>query len=187
MDKLSAFMDGEASRTECKQALQRLRDAECYENWHTFHLIGDVMRGNAPLPTDFTPRFRALIEQEPTMLSPRFTFRKTADYALAAAASFGAVAVVLTLVLADYSYSPQSQTVADSRSTAAQSSAMKSAASELAPVVQAVALPDPTPTASQGRLNEYLIAHQEFSPSTALQGVAPYVRTVSSPRYDSAR
>jgi hypothetical protein len=30
-----------------------------------------------------------------------------------------------------------------------------------------------------GRISEYLIAHQEFSPSSALQGLAPYIRTVS--------
>ena len=29
------------------------------------------------------------------------------------------------------------------------------------------------------QLNDYLIAHQEYSPSTAIQGVAPYVRTVA--------
>jgi hypothetical protein len=29
-------------------------------------------------------------------------------------------------------------------------------------------------------MNEYLIAHQEFSPSTEIQGLAPYIRGVSS-------
>ena len=29
-------------------------------------------------------------------------------------------------------------------------------------------------------MNEYLVAHQEFSPSTAMQDVASYVRTVSA-------
>jgi hypothetical protein len=28
-------------------------------------------------------------------------------------------------------------------------------------------------------MSEYLIAHQEYSPSTAIQGLAPYIRTVS--------
>jgi hypothetical protein len=31
-------------------------------------------------------------------------------------------------------------------------------------------------------MNEYLIAHQEFSPSTEIQGLAPYIRSVSSSR-----
>jgi len=29
-------------------------------------------------------------------------------------------------------------------------------------------------------MNEYLMAHQGFSPSTAIQGLAPYIRTVSA-------
>jgi hypothetical protein len=31
-------------------------------------------------------------------------------------------------------------------------------------------------------MNEYLIAHQEFSPSTEIQGLAPYIRSVSGAR-----
>ena len=34
-----------------------------------------------------------------------------------------------------------------------------------------------------GEVNDYLLAHQNYSPRSNLQGVAPYVRTVS----DSAR
>ena len=30
--------------------------------------------------------------------------------------------------------------------------------------------------------NDYLLAHQRYSPSNAMQGVAPYVRTVSEER-----
>jgi sigma-E factor negative regulatory protein RseA len=33
---------------------------------------------------------------------------------------------------------------------------------------------------SDGRMNEYLLAHQGFSPSTAIQGLAPYIRSVST-------
>jgi hypothetical protein len=29
-------------------------------------------------------------------------------------------------------------------------------------------------------MNVYLLAHQGFSPSTAIQGVVPYIRTVSA-------
>jgi sigma-E factor negative regulatory protein RseA len=32
--------------------------------------------------------------------------------------------------------------------------------------------------ANAGVMNDYLTAHQEFSPSTAMHGVASYVRTV---------
>jgi hypothetical protein len=43
-----------------------------------------------------------------------------------------------------------------------------------APVAQVASVPD------EGRTNEYLLAHQAFSPSTAIQGVVPYIRSVST-------
>jgi hypothetical protein len=33
---------------------------------------------------------------------------------------------------------------------------------------------------SGDQMNEYLLAHQGVSPSSGLQGVAPYIRTISS-------
>jgi len=35
------------------------------------------------------------------------------------------------------------------------------------------------PVVLRGSVSDYLTAHQEFSPRTAMQGVASYVRTVS--------
>ena len=174
MDRISAFMDGESSHTEAHQVLLRLKDHdEDCETWKTFHLIGDVLRGEQMMRPDFARRFHGLIEQEPTVLAPRrHAWRKTINYGLSAAASITAVAVVLTLVLSDNPLQPQPQL----------------AAVPAAPVVaQPVAVPEPVPAASQRRVNEYLMAHQEYSPSTALQGVAPYVRTVAAPRHASGR
>jgi len=34
---------------------------------------------------------------------------------------------------------------------------------------------------------DYLLAHQEYSPATAMQGVGPYLRAVSVPLADSPR
>jgi len=76
-----------------------------------------------------------------------------------------AVAVVLTLVLTDNPLKPQVQLAAAPKAESA---------SEVAVV------PRPVAAAHQGRVNEYLMAHQEYSPSTILQGVAPYVRTVAA-------
>jgi sigma-E factor negative regulatory protein RseA len=53
-----------------------------------------------------------------------------------------------------------------------------------AAVPVAVALPNEP---SDGRMNEYLLAHERFSPSTALQGLAPYIRTVSVTRAPERR
>lgn len=175
MDRISIFMDGEASRLESQQTILRLKQSDdCCETWKTFHLIGDVMRGDPVLPDDFTKRLHARMEQELTLLAPRLTWRKTTNLALSAAASLAAVAVVLTLVLTDNPLKPQAQIAAAPQS-------------EATPVTQTAALPQPVPAANQSRVNEYLMAHQEFSPSTTLQGVAPYVRTVSAAHYNAGR
>lgn len=168
MNKISAFMDGETSRMEAEQALLRLkRDEMCRDTWNTFHLIGDVMRGEAELRDDFAARFRTRIEQEPTLLAPRLVLRKSVNVALSAAASLAAIAVVLMLVLTDNPLSPQAPIATAPKSENSQ-------------VAQTSARPRPAPAATAGKVNEYLMAHQEFSPSTTLQGVAPYVRTVSA-------
>ena len=170
MDRISAFMDGEASQTETHQTLLRLKqNDECRETWKTFHLIGDVMRGDPVLWDDFTARLRARMEQEPALLAPRMMWRKSAHRSLSAAASLAAVAVVLTLVLTD---NPLKSQPPIATAPAPQFSA--------AQVAQTALIPRPVPAADQSRVNEYLRAHQEYSPSTALQGVAPYVRTVSA-------
>lgn len=169
MQKISAFMDGETSRMEAEQTLSHLKQSEgCYETWTTFHLIGDVMRGSPELGDDFTARFRMRMEQEPTLLAPRLIWRKSMNFTLSAAASLAAISIVLALVLTDNPLTPRIQ-IADAPK-----------AEVTADNTQTTAKPRPTTAANQGKINEYLMAHQEFSPSTALQGVAPYVRTVSA-------
>ncbi len=167
MDRISAFMDGETRQRETEQAILHLKQhQEHLESWHTFHLIGDAMRGEPVLRNDFTMRLTHRLQQEPTVLAPRFTWRKPVNVALSAAASLAAVAVILTLVITDNPLQPQPQLATAPKPEIIQS-------------IQTVALPQPVAAANQGRINEYLMAHQEFSPSTALQGIAPYVRTVS--------
>jgi len=167
MERISAFMDGEAAHAETQQAMLRLKqDDEHNETWATFHLIGDMMRGDPLLRDDFMARFHARMEREPTQLAPRVTWRKSANLALSAAASISAIAVVLTLALTENPLRPQGQIAAVPRNDA--------------PVVaQAEPKARPIPASQPGKINEYLMAHQEYSPSTAFQGVAPYVRTVS--------
>lgn len=168
MDRLSAFMDGESSPAETHQALLRLnQDAECRETWSTFHLIGDVMRGDALMHEDFMTLFHARMESEPTQLAPRRTqWRKYAGYGLSAAASVSAIAIVASLVFTDNPLLPK------------QGEQIVVADPQRAATVQQVA-PRPAAVVTTGKLNEYLMAHQEYSPSTAIQGVAPYVRTIS--------
>ena len=175
MDQISALMDGEAGRAETQQAMLRLKQRdECCETWEMFHLIGDTLRGDPALREDFMVRFHARIADEPTQLAPRVTWRRTLNYALSAAASLAGVFVVGMLVLSDNPLNPPAQLAAVPAPAATT-------------VARANPEARPLPAANQGKVNEYLMAHQEFSPSTAFQGVAPYVRTVSETHEGSGR
>lgn len=166
MEKISAFMDGESGQTETQQAILRLKQTnEGLATWETFHLIGDTMRGDGVLRSDFSARFHARMEQEPTRLAPRVSWRKSLDIALSVAASVCAIAVVLMLTFTDNPLRQQSQIAATpTPGTVAQADTARAR---------------PLAVANQGKVIEYMMAHQEYSPSTALQGLAPYVRTVS--------
>lgn len=168
MDRISAFMDGETRRHEARQVILHLKQRQEYcESWDTFHLIGDVMRGGPLLQDDFTVRLCSRLQQEPTVLAPRFSWRKPVNLALSAAASLAAVAVVLTLVLTANPLQPRPQLAAVPKP-------------ETTGGTQTEAPPRPVPAANQSRVNEYLMAHQEFSPSTDVQGAATYIRTVEA-------
>jgi sigma-E factor negative regulatory protein RseA len=45
----------------------------------------------------------------------------------------------------------------------------------------------PRPSPANAGVTDYLVAHQEFSPSTAMHGVASYMRTVSADESNGAR
>lgn len=171
MDKISAFMDGESAPAESQQAIKRLRDDdECRKRWDSFHLVGDVIRGNPVLRDDFVERLRLRMAEEPTVLAPRARWRATARFAYSAAAALAGVAVVLTLVMTNNPLRPAGETAGGGKRT---DPTQVAGAAETGVRVQ------PAPSPNSAQVNEYLMAHQEFSPRTALQGVVPYVRSVS--------
>ena len=170
MENISALMDGELEAHQAQRELTRVKeDAALREQWDTFHLIGDAMRRELLLSPDFRDQVARRLAEEPTVLAPRRLTSKTrraATYALSAAASVSAAALVAWVALPP-------------GSVALQASAPPPGAALVA--VQAAA-PALASIPSEGRMNEYLLAHQGFSPSTALQGLAPYIRSVTATR-----
>lgn len=164
--RLSAMIDDELEAAECDGCLARLgEDPALREAWDVYHLIGDTLRGHAgpALPLTFARRLAA----EPTVLAPRRAERAAARstwYALSAAASVAAVALVGWMALP--LFEPPQQVASRTPAPAAP--------------VAAVAEVQPVPAAHG--VNDYLLAHQRFSPSSAMGGIAPYVRTVSEER-----
>jgi sigma-E factor negative regulatory protein RseA len=170
--KISALMDGEMERHEAAGALNELtQGGEARDAWRAYHLIGDAMRDTRPLSSSFAARVSERLAKEPTVLAPgRIVPRPviTRWQALSAAASVAAVALVGWVA-----FGPPQQAAVPVAQVAPQStpqSASQSAPVETAQVKQ-VAPPDAA--------NDYLLAHQGYSPRNSLQGVAPYVRMVS--------
>jgi sigma-E factor negative regulatory protein RseA len=163
MEKISALMDGEADGQEAHQAFLRLQDtADARDTWANYHLIGDVMRGEALPAFDVSQRVAAALAQEPTVLAPQRSLRtgRPLTYALSAAASVSAIAVVGWMAFS----------TGNVISPAVEVARAPALVQPEAPLVSAP---------SDGQMNEYLLAHQGVSPSTSLHGVAPYIRTIS--------
>lgn len=167
-EKISQLMDGELDGRAARQAIEALaRENEAAEAWRTYHLISDAMRDSRLLSEGFTARVRERLAGEPTVLAPvRHAAQASRWYALPAAASIAAVALVGWLAFAP----PQQGGDAS------------------APLAQApVANPKPAIVPLSSAANDYLLAHQGFSPRISIQGMAPYVRTVSEERNEARR
>ena len=157
--RISALMDGELEAHEVRETLDALRRGEeLRDRWRDAHLIGEALREESRLAFDVSARIMSALDQEPTVLAPRArTQRDWTRPALALAASVAGVAVVAWLGLGP--------------------------SAELAPAAQVVRAPvmvAPVAAApSTPRLQEYLVAHQAYSPAGPMAGGARNIRTVA--------
>src|SRR6267143_315869 len=165
-DKISALMDGELDDKSTAEMIDSLgRDGEALHAWRTYHLISDAMRDSRMLSDGFTGRVAARLSAEPALLAPaRLQAEPRKWLVLSAAASVAAVSLVGWLAFA-----PQRE--------ASPPQAAQASATPLKKQPAIVPLPSGT--------NDYLLAHQGFSPRASLQGMAPYVRTVSDSAQES--
>jgi sigma-E factor negative regulatory protein RseA len=156
-DRISALVDGELDERATGEAITQVgRDAEAAATWRTYHLIGDLLREDRMLSEGFGTRLAGRLAAEPTVLAPAaLAAEPRRRYLLPAAAVAAAVALVSWVGLAPQPEAPAPAPVAEAKAPAM------------------VPLPSTA--------NDYLLAHQGFSPRVALQGVA-HVRTVSDDR-----
>ena len=163
-DRISALMDGELDERAAAQALDALaREPEALEAWRTYHVISDAVARNRMLSDGFSARVAAALAQEPAVLAP--VRRRAAEPRrwVALAAGVAAVSLVGWLGLA-----PQQAPLAPSAKT-----------QEASPVPTQVVENKPRVVPLPSGADDYLLAHQAFSPRASLQGMASYVRTVS--------
>lgn len=158
-EEISALIDGELSHPQSDDALKSLaQDAAGLAQWHTYQLIGDTLRGTPPLFKNIGPAVARRLAAEATILAPYPRKKKSAWLALSAAASLAAVALIGWVALQTGNF--------DETLLASDQKLFRQAAQ------QQVA------NLSPAAVNSYLIAHQEFSPTTNMQGIGPYLRTV---------
>jgi len=153
-EQLSALMDEEVDLDASPHLYAALRKGgEAGQCWATWHLIGDVMRGELPVSEDLHARIMRQLEAEPVVLAPRRRLRDILDsaYAVPMAATAAAVAFVGWMVW-------QGQGGMDPAYDPAQPSIARNAI-------------------SPESLNSYMLAHHEYAPSNAMLHTGD-VRTV---------
>jgi sigma-E factor negative regulatory protein RseA len=163
---ISAMMDGELGDAELAEQLHALRqDGEARQAWREYHLISDALRDTEVLSSGFSARFAARLEQEPVVLAPSAIPVRTQPWvrrhSMGLAAGLSAVALVGGIAF----------------------NMMGGGELQMAKAPAQTAQPEIVVVAAPKEADDYLRAHQNYSPRNNLQGVAPYVRTVS----DSAR
>jgi sigma-E factor negative regulatory protein RseA len=188
-EKISALADGELESSELNAAFASLRQSEGRKGWDLYHQIGDVLRSEemaVEMSSGFATRMAAKLDAEPTILAPvaHASIKQNAAVcsksAMAKRFAMPGLAAVLAVFTA-YLVAPQlitdgdaapAQAYTSSSLASASAPAMASAASiPVMPVAvpvtanasidasqEAVVLRDPA-------IDEYLIAHQRYSPS----------------------
>ncbi len=156
-EEISRLMDGELPDGEVESVCSRLNGPDGMTTWVCYHVIGDALRGSGAHAPGFARRFAVQLAAEPTVLAPRARRANPLPLAWAVAATLAAVAVVGWVAVATIEVPPAA--LARARDAGA-----VRAAQVRPPVIPA----------------DYLLAHQEYSPTVQIQGVDPNLRAVST-------
>ncbi|GIZ51063.1 sigma-E factor negative regulatory protein [Noviherbaspirillum aridicola] len=190
-EQVSALADGELDDAQLDLALAALRDGDARADWELYHRIGDALRSeevaDVSLSEGFSARLAARLEAEPTIIAPAPVVQAAATVSarrrwalpgLAAAAAMASIAFVATpqLMVALNGGGP---------ATAAAEPALAEAktAAPVVPVAVVGSVAEPAVTDSGAvvlrdpHIDDYLLAHQRFSPS--VYSSAQYARSAT--------
>lgn len=166
---ISALMDGELGAPEIEQSLQALRkEGEAFEAWREYHLISDALQGRALLASDCLRRVSQRLEAEPVLMGPLPSQVVPAARSWFAPSALAASVAAVSLV-GWMAFAPR-QDIGPGQAPVAQ---LPQSAQPAPGAIEPARVPL-TPAAQ-----DYLFAHQAYSPRNSLQGMAPYVRSVS--------
>lgn len=194
-EQISAFADGEMLESHPEAVLAALRQQEARCAWDVYHHIGDVLRSDDmafALRPDFAARMAARLEAEPTIVAPqpasapirqrfasgragtsmRLLHRFRIAGAAAAVAAVAFIAAPPLMVALSGSGAGAGTAVVASSALAGSSAGTTETRSEVVAVnaQDGVILRDP-------RIDDYLFAHQRFSPS--VYSTAQYARSAA--------
>ncbi len=179
----SALADGELLENELGSALALLEaDGVARERWHTYHLIGDVLRAGAGVPLaahdpEFTARLRRKLEDSPErpIADAKPLLPSSVPSANDRVWRWKLVAGLSTLTAAAVL---GWQLVGDRSGSAATPQLALQQPGQAVPVADAdvaVMIRDP-------RLDQWLAAHQQLGGSSALQVPAGFLRNATFER-----
>ena len=158
-EQISRLMDGEVDATEMDAVCTTLRRDDAMATWNLYHTIGDALRGETAATRNLAAAVSRTLAAEPTVVAPRAQpLSRPASWAFAAAASLAAVTVV--------GWTAYSMVDATPAAFAKMREAGTMSAAQMRPTAVLPA--------------DYLLAHQEYAPANALQGVGPYLRDVAA-------
>ena len=157
-EQISRLMDGEIEASEMDRACAALKDDAAMATWTCYHTIGDALRGETAAARGIGALVSRQLSLEPTVVAPRLrSVTRPASWAWAAAASIAAVTVVGWTAYSMIDAAPAGFAKA------------REAGTMQASQMGAVTVPA-----------DYFLAHQEYAPANALQGVGPYLRDVAA-------
>ncbi|MFO1324060.1 MAG: sigma-E factor negative regulatory protein [Burkholderiales bacterium] len=160
-ESISRLMDGDMSDAEFERCVAELKSSDAIHTWTCYHVIGDHLRSAGAHSPRFAARFHAALAAEPTVLAPMarpHVPAQPATFAWAVAATLAAVTVVGWTAFSMVDAPPT-----------AMAKAREAASVRAAQVKPPADLP-----------TDYLVAHQEYSPATAIQGGGSYLRSVAT-------
>lgn len=187
-EQISALADNELADSHINVALAALRQPEQQAAWDIYHQIGDVLRSDdmaVAMRPDFAARMAARLDAEPVIVAPSFSGKSVAcnetgakagirnklkrfaiPGAIAAAATSVALMATPQLMVAvkgNFIKDDAQEVIASTTQAVSNSSIISASTSQSAVVSPAnsdhgMVLRDPY-------IDEYLRAHQRFSPS----------------------
>lgn len=177
VEQMSAFADGELAPEAVAPLLEGLSQEDALrQDWHAFHVVGDVMRNAALAPSATDAAFWSRLEQKlaheparPTMPGPAVVVVRTAmpanqRWALRVGAALSVVAVTVAVGLWQQESAPAGERLAAAVPTAVVATA--------APDVGGVMIRDP-------HLDALMQAHQQLGGHSAWQMPSGFLRNAT--------